>query len=139
MAEFGPTDGEEAEMAGDIPISGALRDCDEEEAELLDTLKIQGWLRDKRVRCANWTAVPRAYRCSIRRLHHLLGHRKKGILVEGLKGADADKVIVDAVAHFKCDSCECIAPPGKVSPVKAPLTLRVQLRSPTRLVRRSRR
>ena len=36
------------------------------------------------------------------------------------KGADADKVIVDAVAHFRCDSCESIAPPGKVSPVKAP-------------------
>ena len=37
-----------------------------------------------------------------------------------LKGADADKSLIDGVAHFKCDSCESIAAPGNVSPVKAP-------------------
>ena len=41
-------------------------------------------------------------------------------MVEVFRGVVADKSLVDAVAHCKCDSSESIPPLGKVSLVKEP-------------------
>lgn len=65
-----------------------------------------------------WLSVPRDKRVAIRRLHCMTGHCSHGALLRMLKLAAADRDIINAVPHFRCQVCEETKKPLAPRPTK---------------------
>ena len=112
----GVNDREDAE---EFPF-GDPSEAAQKEQEMLDEMPLPGFPIDEKERRAKWAQVPRKARAAIRRLHLMLGHRPKEVLVQILKGARAPQQYVDAVRYFRCDACATTAKAPKTHPVSAP-------------------
>ena len=73
--------------------------------EFLDSLKMKGFPEDEAQGGRAWMELSRATRAAIRRMHHLIGHKLSSVLVHLLRGARADKRLIDGVSKFRCDDC----------------------------------
>ena len=59
----------------------------EREQEFLDPLVLDGFPADEDQRRKTWLEVPRTVRAAIRRLHTMLNHKPKEVMVQIMKGA----------------------------------------------------
>ena len=67
-------------------------------------------------------SVPRGTRAAIRRMHHMLGHKPNSVLIHLLKGARADKGLINVVGRFKCDGCTQVSSEKRSHPIAPPTT-----------------
>ena len=105
------------------PVIGQiLTDTAEKEAEYLDGLKLDCFPVDELERRKAWMSIPRATRAAIRRMHHMLGHKPNSVPIQLLKGARADKGLIDAVGLFKCDDCTQVSSEKRSHPIAPPTT-----------------
>ena len=101
-------------------IGTELGENAEQEQELLDSLTLDGFPAKEDERRKAWMSLPRATRAAIRRLHIMIGHKPKAVLVQIMKGARVSREIIDAVKFFKCDHCAEVSNASSVARVKAP-------------------
>ena len=90
------------------------------DSELLDDLPLEGFPVEEAARRREWSRVPRKARIAIRRLHNMLGHKPKDVMIQILKGAKASDDLVSAARNFKCDACSISHEGDKTHPVAAP-------------------
>ncbi len=71
-----------------------------------------------------WLRLPKEERMAIRRLHPMMGHCSTAYLERMLKASLVGKDVVDAVKHFRCQTCEEMkkdeAPRSVKPPTRAP-------------------
>ena len=91
-----------------------------EEADILDTLPLAGFPKEESERRKAWSKVPRRVRLGIRRLHTMMNHKPKEVLVQVLRGAGASEELVNAAKIFKCESCRVSEENVRTHPVSAP-------------------
>ncbi|CAE7692632.1 RE1 [Symbiodinium sp. CCMP2592] len=91
-----------------------------EEADILDTLPLAGFPKEESERRKAWSKVPRRVRLGIRRLHTMMNHKPKEVLVQVLRGAGASEELVNAAKIFKCESCRVSEEKVRTHPVSAP-------------------
>ncbi|CAE7834664.1 unnamed protein product [Symbiodinium sp. CCMP2592] len=91
-----------------------------EEADILDTLPLAGFPKEESERRKAWSKVPRRVRLGIRRLHTMMNHKPKEVLVQELRGAGASEELVNAAKIFKCESCRVSEEKVRTHPVSAP-------------------
>eukprot|EP00435_Cladocopium_sp_Y103_P032824 s1828_g8.t1 len=60
----------------------------------------------ERDRKAKWLKLSKEKRIAVRRLHAMMGHCSVATMTRMLKSSLASKGILDAVPHFRCQSCE---------------------------------
>ena len=116
--EEGPLDAvmsEHDEFISIDPEAAALQ-----EADLLDVLPLAGWPREEGERRRHWLKFPRIVRIAIRRLHMMLGHKPKDVMVQVLRGAKAPREVIDAAIQFNCDACLASEESSRTHPVAAP-------------------
>ncbi len=77
----------------------------EKEMELLDGLPWPGKPADDAERHKAWMSLPRKARAAVRRLHHMLGHKPREVILHVLTGARAPQEYIDAAKHFQCSAC----------------------------------
>ena len=109
--------------ADDTPlfqVSPELDDAAEREQEMLDSLRLSGFPSDELQRREAWMQLPRETRAAIRRLHNMMGHKPKAVLLRLLRGARASPDLIEAVKQFRCDTCAELQAPKAVPAVKAP-------------------
>ena len=116
--ELGPLD--DPELDETPAIGSRLSEKAEKEQELLDSLKFDGFPQDEQARREAWLKLPRTVRASIRRLHTMLGHKPKAVMLQVMKGAGVESEIVEGAKFFRCDDCSEISVPSKAAIVKAP-------------------
>ena len=79
----------------------------EEDYEQQKDEEIEKFVHQKeRERKEKWLKIPREQRVAIRRLHQMMGHCSVQSLVRMLKSSMAEKSVIDAAQHFRCQSCE---------------------------------
>ena len=91
-----------------------------EEADFLDTLPLAGFPKEESERRKAWSKVPRRVRLGIRRLHTMMNHKPKEVLVQVLRGAGASEELVNAAKIFQCESCRVSEEKTRTHPVSAP-------------------
>ena len=94
-----------------------------EEADFLDTLPLAGFPKEESERRKAWSKVPRRVRLGIRRLHTMMNHKPKEVLVllvQVLRGAGAFEELVNAAKIFQCESCRVSDEKTRTHPVSAP-------------------
>ena len=64
--------------------------------------------------------LPRAVRAAIRRLHQMVNHKPKAVMIQIMKGANVNKEVINGVKFFRCETCAGLQSPSSVAPVKAP-------------------
>ena len=79
----------------------------EEDLELLDK---DADPEGEKLRKQEWRKLSKAERVGIRRLHHMTSHATKSQMTRMLRYSNADKAVIRAVRHFRCPSCDRIAP-----------------------------
>ena len=67
-------------------------------------------------------SLPRETSASIRRLHHISGHKPPSVMLHLLKGARASKELIRGVRNFRCNDCAEIQEEGHVVKFKMPST-----------------
>ena len=72
----------------------------------MDSLKLDGFPEFERTRRAEWMKLSRSARAAITRLHHTIGHKPRAVMLQILRGARANKELIESVKFFKCDACE---------------------------------
>ena len=105
------------------PAIGASLSGDAEKGkELLDSLRLRlHVLPDhEEHRREAWLRLPRQARDSLRRLHVMVGHKPKGVMVQFLRGAKADSGLIEGTKFFRCDVCDANADTARKSAVAAP-------------------
>jgi len=85
---------------------------------MLDSLVLVGFPEEEYKRRKAWLSLPRTARAAIRRMHRMLSHKPKSVMLHILKGARADPVLIEAVKHFRCPDCP--EEHTRAQPVKAP-------------------
>ena len=88
--------------------------------EFLDSLKMTGFSEDEAQSRKAWMELPRATRAATRRMHHLIGHKSKSVLVHMLRGARAYKRLIDGVSKFECDDCAQTSTESSTHPTTVP-------------------
>ena len=120
---------EEVVEAGTLDEVVDLRDdkvsfMDEEEiaaeADFLDTLPLAGFLQEESERRREWARIPRRVRLGIRRLHNMMSHKPKEVMIQVLRGAGASDELINAAKVFKCETCGVSDEGTKTHPVSAP-------------------
>ena len=91
-----------------------------EEADFLDTLPSAGFPKEESERRKAWSKVPRRVRLGIRRLHTMMNHKLKEVLVQVLRGAGASEELVNTAKIFQCESCRMSDEKPRTHPVSAP-------------------
>ena len=91
-----------------------------EHEETLELLDKEADPEAERLRKMEWRKLARAERVGVRRLHHMTSHATKSQMTRMLRYANADPHIIRAVKHFKCPSCDRIAPEKRPQVVKPP-------------------
>lgn len=87
---------------------------------MLEEMPLPGFPKDEAERRRLWAGIPRVARAAIRRLHIMLGHKPKEVLIQILRGSRAPQAYIDAVRYFRCDACAVTARDPKTHPVSAP-------------------
>ena len=87
---------------------------------MLDSLRLDGFPEHEQQRREAWLRLPREARASLRRLHTMIGHKPKAVMVQILRGARADPNLIEGTKFFKCDVCEANANAKRKSAVAAP-------------------
>ena len=109
---------------GDEPegqtVGSKLSKAAEREMELLDSLKLVGFPNSEQARREAWMKLPREARASIRRLHISIGHKPRAVMTQIMRGAKADRGLIDAVKWFRCETCDANADSPHRSKVAAP-------------------
>ena len=82
--ELGPLD--DAEEPEREVIGKNVTTAVEKEQEFLDSLQADGFPEDEQKRRTMWLKVPRATRMAIRRMHKMLHHKPKAVMLQVLKG-----------------------------------------------------
>ena len=95
-----------------------LPEVEEQEQEMLDSLVLVGFPKDEYQRRKAWLSLPRSARAAIRRMHRMLSHKPRSVMLHILKGARADPTLIEAVQHFRCPDCP--EDHARAQPVKAP-------------------
>ena len=90
------------------------------EADLLDTLPLAGFPKEESERRREWAKIPRKVRLGIRRLHNMMNHKPKEVLIQVPRGAGASDELINAAKLFKCESCRVSEESVKTHPVSAP-------------------
>ena len=108
-AVLGPED--ESSMTTMAPTEASER-----EQAMLDELVLHGFPKDEQERRAKWAALPRKARAAIRRLHNMLGHKPKTVMLQILRGAKAAPDYIEAVKLMKCDACTETEDPKRLHP-----------------------
>ena len=105
-----------------VDSAQAIADPDQPliDAELLDDLPLEGFPIEEAERRKAWSRVPRKARIAIRRLHNMIGHKPKDVMLQILKGAKAEPELILACKNFKCDACAVSHEGEKTHPVAAP-------------------
>ena len=105
-----------------VDSAQAIADPDQPliDAELLDDLPLEGFPAEEAERRKAWSRVPRKARIAIRRLHNMIGHKPKDVMLQILKGAKAEPELILACKNFKCDACAVSHEGEKTHPVAAP-------------------
>jgi len=80
-------------------------EASEQEQAMLDELVLHGFPKDEQERRSKWAKLPRKARAAIRRLHNMLGHKPKTVMLQILRGARAAPEYIEAVKLMKCDAC----------------------------------
>ena len=120
---------EEVVEAGTLDEVVDLRDdkvsfMDEEEiaaeADFLDTLPLAGFPQEESERRREWARIPRRVRLGIRRLHNMMSHKPKEVMIQVLRGAGASDELINAAKVFKCETCRVSDEGTKTHPVSAP-------------------
>ena len=75
------------------------------EADFLDTLPLAGFPQKESERRREWARRPRQVRLGIRRLHNMMSHKPKEVLIQVLRGAGASDELINAAKVFKCETC----------------------------------
>ena len=88
--------------------------------EFLDALKMKASPEDEAQRRKAWMELPRATRAAIRRMHHLIGHKSNSVLVHMLRGARADKRLIDGVSKSRCGDCAQTSTESSTDPMTPP-------------------
>ena len=91
-----------------------------EEADFLDTLPLAGFPIEESERRKAWSKVPRRVRLGMCRLHTMMNHKPKEVLVQVLRGASASEELVNAAKIFQCESCRVSDEKTRTHPVSAP-------------------
>ena len=115
-AEIDQPDGEDA--LTDLPATATLPSNEEKEQEMMDSLVLVGFPKEEYQRRKAWLSLPRSARAAIRRMHRMLSHKPKSVMLHILKGAGADPQLIEAVKHFRCPDCP--EEHTRQQPVKAP-------------------
>ncbi|CAE7418365.1 GIP [Symbiodinium sp. CCMP2592] len=120
---------EEVEEAGTMDAVVDQRDnrtsfMDEEEAaaeaDFLDTLPLAGFPKEESERRREWAKVPRRVRLGIRRLHNMMSHKPKEVMIQVLRGAGASEELINAAKVFRCETCRVSDESVRTHPVNAP-------------------
>ena len=120
---------EEVEEAGTLDAVADQCDnrtsfMDEEEAaaeaDFLDTLPLTGFPKEESERRREWAKVPRRVRLGIRRLHNMMSHKPKEVMIQVLRGAGASDELINAAKVFKCETCRVSDESIRTHPVNAP-------------------
>ena len=85
---------------------------------MLDSLVLVVLPKDEYQRRKAWWSLPRSARAAIRRMHRMLSHKPRSVMLHILKGARADPTPIEAVKHFRCPDCP--EEHTRAQPVKAP-------------------
>ena len=89
-----------------------MTDLEEREQEMMDRLQYEGMPKSETERRRVWLSFPREARAAVRRLHAVMDHAPRSVLIHILKGAKADKETTGACKHFRCPSCAEIEKEG---------------------------
>ena len=89
-------------------IGSELPHAAEREQELLDSLKLVGFPDHEQARRDAWISLPRSTRVAVRRLHAIIGHKPRAVVLQILRGARAE--LIEGVKHFRCETCDANAP-----------------------------
>ena len=100
--------------------AGATTKLEEYEQNLLDEMPLPGMPKDEAERRRLWAGIPRRARAAIRRMHRMIGHKPKEVLLQVLKEAGADQVYLDAVKLYRCDDCAQTDSKVRTHPVGPP-------------------
>ena len=68
----------------------------------MDSLILVGFPKEEYERRKAWLSLPRSARAAIRRMHRMLSHKPKSVMLHILTGAGADPQMIEAVKHFRC-------------------------------------
>ena len=79
-----------------------------------------GFPKEEFERRREWAEIPRKVRLGIRRLHNMMSHNPKEVLIQVLRGAGASDELINAAKLFKCESCRVSEESVKTHPVSAP-------------------
>ena len=93
------------------------QDLDE---KLLEALPLAGFPKDEAERRREWAKIPRRTRIAIRRLHNMMSHRPKEVLLQVLRGSGAPEEMIRAAKAFRCPTCGVSQETPKKHPVSAP-------------------
>ena len=86
----------------------------------MDKLEYEGMPKSEEERRKVWLSFPREARAAVRRLHHAMGHVPRSVLGHILRGAKADRSVIEACKHFRCPTCAEVEKEGTPPPVKPP-------------------
>ena len=118
--ERGPIDCVEGPEDIVLPETGETTQLEEDEQNLLDEMPLPGMPQDEAERRRLWAEIPRRARAAIRRMHRMIGHKPKAVLLQILKGARASNEYINAAKSYRCDDCAETGPKVKTHPVKPP-------------------
>ena len=93
----GPIDGvddDDNPLAKAVPPVANLPEAEEREQEMLDSLVLVGFPKDEYQRRKAWLSLPRSARAAIRRMHRMLSHKPRRVMLCILKGARADPTLI---------------------------------------------
>ena len=75
----------------------------DQDDDLLETLA--GFPKDEAERRREWAEVPRRTRIAIRRLHNMMSHKPKEVLLQVVWGSGAPEEMIRAAKAFRCPTC----------------------------------
>ena len=116
--KLGPLD--DAEYAERPAIGARLSDPAEKEHTQLDSLRLDGFPEHKQQRREAWLKLPREARGSLKRLHVMIGHKPKAVMVQILRGAEAVSSLIEGTKLFRCEVCDSNADTARKSAVAEP-------------------
>ena len=90
-------------------IGSELNPAAEREQEFLDSLKLVGFPDHEQARRDAWLKVPRPARAAVRRLHVMIGHKPRAVMVQIMRGARASQALIEGVKFFRCEVCDAFA------------------------------
>lgn len=108
------------DVIGDDDLDRNVEAVAEAETDMLDDIPLPSLPEEEQNRRLVWSKLPLKARAAIRRLHKQFGHCPKNVLIQILKASRAPKEYLDAVASFRCESCEVNKPEPQTHKTSVP-------------------